>query len=135
MDVGKIDELVAILGASRSSELLVRKGQNSVHIVRGAKAKKPVVAAPMQRAETPATAAAMDDIAHIRSSKVGIFHSAESAPEPGDSVHLGQPLGVIESMKIHNEILSEVSGVILEMFVENGSPVEYGQELYRIRKS
>ncbi len=135
MDVGKIDELVAILGASRSTELMVRKGQNSVHIVRSAKPRRPAAVKSAGRADAPTPECVTDDLAHIRSPKVGIFHSAESAPQAGDTVHLGQPLGVIESMKIHNEILSEVSGVIVEMFVENGSPVEYGQELYRIRKS
>ena len=135
MDIGRIDELIAILGASRSSELTVRKGQNSIHIVRGARVEKLAAAEPAPVAKTSLPEGVAEDVVPIRSPKVGIFHSADVVLEAGNSVHMGQPLGVIESMKIHNEILSEVSGVIVDMLVENGSPVEYGQELYRIRRS
>lgn len=134
MQIGKIDELIALLNGSHSSELLVRKGQESVHIVRGAKRKKQAGRAVVRHAESGPHSSQADDTILIISPKVGIFHSADGI-EPGSTVRLGQPLGVIESMKIHNEILSEVAGVIVDMAVENGSPVEYGQELYRIQQS
>jgi len=135
MDISKIDELVEILGSSRSTEILVRKGQDSIHIVRSAKPRTQP-AAPVLSAEPVSTSAATEpEVASIRSTKVGIFHSGAGAPEVGNKVYLGQPLGVIESMKIFNEILAEVTGVVLDVLVEDGSPVEYGQELYRIEKA
>ena len=70
----------------------------------------------------------------------GTFYSA-SSPEvdpfikPGDTVSKGDTLCIIEAMKIMNEIESEKSGVIKEVIVENGSPVEFNQPLFIIEAS
>ena len=70
----------------------------------------------------------------------GTFYSA-SSPEadpfikPGDKVSKGDTLCIIEAMKIMNEIESEKSGVIKEVIVENGSPVEFNQPLFIIDSS
>jgi biotin carboxyl carrier protein len=134
MDLNKIDELVATLNASHSTEILVRKGQDSVHIVRSAKARaKSAPKAPA--APKPTGEPVREGIESVRSTKVGIFHTEPSSPQIGDNVRVGQVLGVIEAMKIHSEIVSETEGKVLEILVEDGSPVEYGQELYRIDTS
>ena len=76
----------------------------------------------------------------ILSPMPGTFYSA-SSPEadpfvkPGDTVSKGDTLCIIEAMKIMNEIESEKSGVIKEVIVENGSPVEFNQPLYIIETS
>lgn len=69
---------------------------------------------------------------------VGTFYSASSPEaEPfvkaGDSVKKGQVLGIIEAMKLMNEIEAECDGVVDEIFVQNEQMVEYGQPLFRIR--
>ena len=74
----------------------------------------------------------------ITSPLVGTFYSAPS-PEAdpfvqvGDTVKKGQVLGIIEAMKLMNEIESDYDGTIVEIYVENGQAVEYGQPLFRIK--
>ena len=74
----------------------------------------------------------------VKSPLVGTFYSAQSPDaEPfvkvGDTVSKGQGLGIVEAMKLMNEIESEYDGVIEEVLVENGRPVEYNQPLFRLR--
>ncbi|MCX7760321.1 MAG: acetyl-CoA carboxylase biotin carboxyl carrier protein [Hydrogenothermaceae bacterium] len=73
----------------------------------------------------------------IKSPLVGTFYRAPSpgAPpfvEEGDMVSKGQVLCIIEALKVMNEIESDVDGKIVKILVENGQPVEYGQELFYI---
>jgi len=78
------------------------------------------------------------DAVVIRSPIVGTFYRAPSPDSPpyveiGDIVKKGQTLCIIEAMKIMNEIESEVNGEILDILVENGEPVEYGQPLFLVK--
>jgi acetyl-CoA carboxylase biotin carboxyl carrier protein len=57
---------------------------------------------------------------------------APSYVEPGTRVTKGDPLCIIEAMKLMNEMESEVSGTIVEILVENAQPVEFGQVLFRL---
>ena len=84
-------------------------------------------------------AASGKDILSVTSSIVGVFYAApaeNAAPYVaiGDSVKKGQVLCVVEAMKLMNEITAEEGGVISEICVTNGQVVEYGTELFRIRK-
>jgi biotin carboxyl carrier protein len=54
--------------------------------------------------------------------------------KPGDAVEAGQVLCIVEAMKLMNEIESDVSGEIVKKLVANGQPIEYGQELFVIRR-
>ena len=99
----------------------------------------PAAAAP---AATPAPAAASEASEEggkvITSPLVGTFYSASSPDaEPfvkeGDTVKKGQVLGIIEAMKLMNEIESEFDGVVEAVLVSNEDVVEYGQPLFRIR--
>lgn len=80
-----------------------------------------------------------DNYYSVKSPMVGVFYSgpAENA-EPfvsvNDSIESGTTLCIIESMKLMNEILAEESGIIDEVCVENGQLVEYGTELFRIKR-
>lgn len=74
----------------------------------------------------------------VNSPLVGRFYAApaeDAAPyvAVGDTVKKGQTLAIVEAMKLMNEIESEYDGVVEEICVENGQPVEYGQTLFRIR--
>lgn len=74
----------------------------------------------------------------IRSPLVGTFYAApsedaESFVSVGDTVKKGQTLAIVEAMKLMNEIESEYDGVIEEILVENGQPVEYDQPLFRLK--
>ena len=73
----------------------------------------------------------------VTSPLVGTYYEApaedaEAFVKVGDHVKKGQTLAIIEAMKLMNEIESEYDGVIKEIMVKNGQPVEYGQPLFRI---
>jgi acetyl-CoA carboxylase biotin carboxyl carrier protein len=77
------------------------------------------------------------DFNYIKSPMVGTFYRApnpDSDPfvKEGSEIRKGQPLCMIEAMKIFNELASELSGKIVEILVEDASPIEYGQPLFRI---
>jgi acetyl-CoA carboxylase biotin carboxyl carrier protein len=88
--------------------------------------------------ETPTRpAAAASHFKEIRSPMVGTFYKA---PEPGAEAYIrvgnrvtpGQTVCIIEAMKIMNEIEAEIAGVVREISVEDGQPVEFGQVLFRV---
>lgn len=76
----------------------------------------------------------------IKSPMIGTFYrtpnpESESFVEVGDTVKAGDPVCIIEAMKLFNEIESEVSGKIVKILVENSSPVEYDQPLFLVDPS
>lgn len=106
----------------------------------------PVTLPAVQAAAVPAAAPAAsapvesDDASlHIvKSPIVGTFYESPSPGTPafvkvGDVVEQGQILCIIEAMKLMNEIESDASGEIVKRFVQNGQPVEYGQQLFAVR--
>ena len=80
------------------------------------------------------------DLTEITSPMVGTFYRA-AAPgedpfvEVGNNVKVGQTICILEAMKLMNEIESEFNAEIVEILVENGTPVEFGQVLMRVKKS
>jgi len=81
-----------------------------------------------------------DNIKIITSPMVGTFYrspnpEAQSFVEMESFVKTGQPLCIIEAMKLMNEVESEVSGKVVSILVENGQPVEYGEPLFHIEVS
>ncbi|MFL5541986.1 MAG: acetyl-CoA carboxylase biotin carboxyl carrier protein [Longimicrobiaceae bacterium] len=93
--------------------------------------------APAAGAAAAAAAAPASNLVEIKSPMVGTFYRspAPEAPayvERGGRVTKGQTLCVLEAMKLMNELESDVAGVVREICVENGEPVEYGQVLFRI---
>jgi acetyl-CoA carboxylase biotin carboxyl carrier protein len=74
----------------------------------------------------------------IKSPIVGTFYESPSPGAPpfvkaGDTVSVGQVLCIVEAMKLMNEIESDYSGTVVKRFVENGQPVEYGQQLFAVK--
>ena len=79
-------------------------------------------------------------VVYVTSPFVGTFYrspSPDAAPfvESGQKIAQGQVLCIVEAMKLMNEIESEVTGTIVEVLVENGKPVEYGDRLFKVKKS
>jgi len=77
------------------------------------------------------------DLKEIKSPMVGTFHAQpEPGAEPyvrvGSRVDPGKTLCIIEAMKIMNPLISEVSGVVAEIPVEDAQPIEFGQVLFRV---
>jgi acetyl-CoA carboxylase biotin carboxyl carrier protein len=82
--------------------------------------------------------AAAEDFHQVRSPIVGTFYESPSPGAPpfiklGDLVEVGQVLCIVEAMKLMNEIESDVAGEVVKKLVNNGQPIEYGQELFLIR--
>jgi len=151
MDIEKITELLKVLENSSIAEIEIHEGEEWVRINRQL-AVAPVVqtvvesvkteATPVQTsaAEAAAISANTPATMHghiIKSPMVGTFYRA---PSPGESpfvekgqyVDEGDTLCVIEAMKILNQVAAEKAGIIKEIFVDNGAPVEYDQQLFVI---
>ena len=80
------------------------------------------------------------DLTEITSPMVGTFYRAaapgeEPFVEVGNKVEVGQTICILEAMKLMNEIESEFNAEIVEILVENGTPVEFGQVLMRVKQS
>jgi len=137
MEINEIERLVGIIRDSQISELAVSSGGVKVRLRKQltgtaapAPAAPPVEAPPSAEPEPAEESAAA--AAYITAPMVGIFHGMDSAGAVGAPVKAGQVVGAIESMKLMNDILSEHDGVIAEILVEDGAPVEYGQNLFRL---
>ena len=139
MDLRKLKTLIDLVAESGISELEVTEENDKVRIVNKvqtvAVAAAPV-AAPVVAAPAPAAAPAATGTT-VTSPMVGTFYRAPNpGAEPfvkvGDHVEAGQTLGIIEAMKLLNEIEAETSGTIKEICVENAQPVEFGQPLFII---
>lgn len=98
----------------------------------------PVGAAPGPSAPPPPAASVRSDLQAVTAPMVGTFYRS-SAPgeapfvEVGSRISAGQPVCILEAMKLMNELESEFSGEVVEILVENGTPVEFGQVLMRIK--
>ena len=88
--------------------------------------------------ETPTPSAIDQKWTAVTSPMVGTFYRAPSPDEApfveiGDAIRKGQPVCIIEAMKLMNEIEAEISGQVMEVAVANGEPVEYGQTLLWVK--
>jgi|LNFM01.1.fsa_nt_gb acetyl-CoA carboxylase biotin carboxyl carrier protein len=90
----------------------------------------------------PAPTVSTDDVnvIEVTSPLVGTFYRAPSPTartfvEVGSPVKKGQVLCIVEAMKLMNEIESDIDGTIVEILIENGKPVEFGEKLFKIKKS
>lgn len=75
-----------------------------------------------------------EEVGIVRSNLVGYFRNLEIPIKPGDVVQEDTIIGIIESLGLENEVFAGVDGIIEEIFVVDGQPVEYGQPIAQIRK-
>ena len=155
MDLRKLKTLIDLVAESGISELEITEGDDKVRIVKSvsaplAPAARHVISAAPATAAAPLAPSPAETVAAsgpavggspeaagkvVKSPMVGTFYRA-SAPgaDPfvsvGSSITEGQTLCVIEAMKLMNEIPSDCSGIVREILVENGQPVEFGQPLF-----
>ncbi len=156
MDLDQIRSILDLVREHELSEfeiehdglrLKIRKDSNSAQIVTHAVPMMAAMAAPVAAAAALAssTPSSVTDIgeseielAVVKSPIVGTFYrSSEPASasfvEIGSSVKKGDVLCIIEAMKLMNEIDSEYDGEVVNVYVENGQPVQYGERLFAIR--
>ncbi len=130
MDVNHIKELIAAVENSSIAEVTIEEGDTRITV---RKSGEPEPAAPAAAGAAPAP----DNYFVVKSPMVGTFYRAASPTsdpfvEAGDRVKKGQTLCILEAMKLMNEVISEVNGVVRDILVENAKPVEYGTALLYI---
>ncbi|HEY0821468.1 MAG TPA: acetyl-CoA carboxylase biotin carboxyl carrier protein [Rhizobacter sp.] len=156
MDLRKLKTLIDLVSESNISELEITEADGKVRIVKSdpqaAVAAQPVVyqAAPAAASAAPVAAAAPAPVAAaaeaapaapaghvVKSPMVGTFYGAASpGAKPfasvGTVVKEGDPICIIEAMKIMNEIEADKSGTVTQVLAQNGQAVEFGQPLFVI---
>jgi acetyl-CoA carboxylase biotin carboxyl carrier protein len=150
MDLRKLKSLIDLVSESNISELEITEAEGKIRIVKSEPAapqaqtvymqapSATVAAAPTPPAAPPAAAEPPAETGHVvKSPMVGTFYRAPSPGakpfvEVGDSIKEGQPICIIEAMKIMNEIEADGSGIVKRMLCENGQAVEFGQPLFII---
>ena len=154
LDHNQLRELIALLGDSDIQELKLEGDDFRLELRRNLPGVQPQVvmqaAAPVAAPAAPATAAAApsaappaapavrSDLIEITAPMVATFYRS---PAPGEAafvelgakINVGQTVCILEAMKLMNELESEVSGEVVEILVENGTPVEFGQVLMRVK--
>ena len=152
MDMRKLKTLVDLVSESNISELEITEAEGKVRIVKGgygipttmmmpATGQMMAPMAPQVAAEPSAAAAPVEAPAptgHIvKSPMVGTFYRSSSPGakpfvEVGSAIKEGDPICIVEAMKIMNEIECDTTGTVTKILVENGQAVEYGQPLFII---
>ncbi|WP_300615772.1 acetyl-CoA carboxylase biotin carboxyl carrier protein [Dokdonella sp.] len=154
MDLRKIKKLIDLLEESNLAELEIKEGEEIVRLSRlpkGMVGTLPVAATPVApvRVDAPAVAApaaaeapaaagkSIPDGHVVKAPMVGTFYASanpEAAPfvKVGQSVKAGDTLGIIEAMKMFNQIEADVSGTVVAVLVNNGQPVEFDEPMFVI---
>jgi acetyl-CoA carboxylase biotin carboxyl carrier protein len=148
LDLKALRRLLRLLEKRNVAEFEFEDEKVRLRLVRGgfavaapAQVSAAAPAAPAHAAPSAAAASAHEDanIVFITSPFVGTFYRAPSPDAPpfvevGSAIREGQALCIVEAMKLMNEIEADSPGTIVEILVENGKPVEFGQKLFKVRK-
>ncbi len=135
--IGTVRELISLMGKGGISELDLSTGEMTIRL-RGQTSSPTHSGGARPPAFDAALAESEQDQGHmVTSPMIGTYYSAPSPGEApfaqiGDEVEVGQVVGIVEAMKIMNEIISDRAGVVVEVLVENAQPVEYGSPLIRL---
>ena len=100
--------------------------------------QRKIEASPVPSTPPPSVPGSRSDLVEVTAPMVGTFYRAPGPEEPpfveiGSRISVGQAVCILEAMKLMNELESEVSGEVIEILVENGTPVEFGQVLMRLK--
>lgn len=153
MSARELQDLLNFIAGSGLDEVNIEGNDFKISVKRHSESKQlvaqPATQAPaMQVAAAPVPVAVVEQKVEkpiqsagkyiaIKSPMIGTFYRSSSPDKPsfvniGDEVSAGKVVGIIEAMKLFNEIESEISGKIVKVLVENASPVEYDQELFLV---
>lgn len=151
LDHEQLHRLLEALGDSDIQEFRLEGDDFRLEIRRnlpGQAVVAPVMAAPVAAAAPvkpldsasppPAATSTRSDLLEITAPMVGTFYRAPAPGEPsfvevGTRINVGQAVCILEAMKLMNELESEVAGEVVEISVDNGTPVEFGQVLMRVK--
>ena len=153
LDHTQLRELITLLGESDIQELKLEGDDFRLELRRNLPAAQPQVvmqaaapamaapvlpAAAAPSAAPPAAPAVRSDLVEITAPMVATFYRSPAPGEPsfvelGARINAGKTVCILEAMKLMNELEAEVSGEVVEILVENGTPVEFGQVLMRVK--
>jgi acetyl-CoA carboxylase biotin carboxyl carrier protein len=153
LDHEQLHRLLEALGESDIQEFRLEGDDFRLEIRRNLPAQTlmaPVMPAPVAAAAAapvgssepasapPASTATRSDLLEVTAPMVGTFYRAPAPGEPpfvevGTRINVGQAVCILEAMKLMNELESEVGGEVVEILVDNGTPVEFGQVLMRVK--
>jgi acetyl-CoA carboxylase biotin carboxyl carrier protein len=155
LDHDQLRELLTFLGESDIQELrlegedfrlVVRRNLPTAAPTAQAATPLPVVAASpptppvsvVAAVPSPPPPSSRSDLQPLTAPMVGTFYRSPAPGEPafvelGSRIQAGQPVCILEAMKLMNELEADISGEVVEILVESGTPVEFGQVLMRIR--
>lgn len=143
MDFKQIKELITLVNSTELTRVEIEDGDFRLCLQREVKEVN-VRPGPVREVVTPGEAVppqpaveVRDHLVEVCAPMVGTFYRAPAPDAPpfiqvGESITQGQILFIVEAMKMMNEIESDVSGVVKQVLVENGEPVEYGQPILLI---
>ena len=151
IDLKQLEGLLKVLEERDISEFEFEDEKARLHLKRGqpviatvhahgpAPSHLPAIPSAMGSVRDASVAAAQEGAVFVTSPFVGTFYRSPSPDAPpfvdvGSTIKPGQALCIVEAMKLMNEIEAEFAGVVLECLVETGSPVEFGQKLFRVKK-
>ncbi|HTV85182.1 MAG TPA: acetyl-CoA carboxylase biotin carboxyl carrier protein [Dyella sp.] len=153
MDLRKIKKLIDLLEESNLAELEIKEGEEVVRLSRVPKGTVTVASAPTVQMPAPAAVAAAPVAAApaaaepavpglpaghvVKAPMVGTFYAsatpgAAAFVKVGQQVKAGETLGIIEAMKMFNQIEADVGGTVQAILVDNGQPVEFDQPMFVI---
>ena len=148
MDLRKIKKLIDLLEESNLAELEIKEGEEVVRLSRvpkGSVAVAPVAVAAPAVAAAPVAAApaavpaapAVPEGHVVKAPMVGTYYASASPGAPafvkvGQQVKAGETLGIIEAMKMFNQIEADVGGTVQAILIDNGQPVEFDQPMFVI---
>ena len=154
MNIKEIQDLIKFVAKSGVSEVEIEqkdfkitiksedKSKEEKQIIVQAAAPAPAAIAPAPAAPAAAPAPAADDSKYVTipSPMIGTFYRSPAPDKDvyvnvGDTIGVGDTVCIIEAMKLFNEIVSEVSGKIVKILVDDASPVEYDQPLFLVDPS
>ncbi len=151
----ELNELLAAIATNNITELTLKNADFELTVSKGhpqfttistisADVNQQVVAAsadsPLSTTNPPVAPAIDKNWVAIKSPMVGTFYRSPAPDEPafasiGDRIRIGQTVCIIEAMKLMNEIEAESAGQVIEVLVENGQPIEFGQTLMYVSPS
>lgn len=136
MEQKELLELIRAVSNSNIADFQYEQGETKV-IISAFGSQSAVTSQEVMQPVVEQMKVPVSDAQTVKAPLVGTFYAApseEAAPyvQVGDKVKKGQTLGIVEAMKLMNEIESEYDGVVVEVCVKNGAMVEYGQPLFRI---
>ena len=148
MDINEIKKLIKVFESAKVTELSIQEGDLKIKISKNGNSKNVGYVQPNMPVEIPTVSAEpakivepIEDNSHIiKSPIVGTFYrspapDADPYVQVGETVSSGSVLCIVEAMKLMNEIECDINGKILQILVEDGTPVEFNQPLFKVEKS